>query len=220
MKATAMGNLKQDNTSSLVPTGLTVTSASREDGLAANESRFQPGIDSSEAAAILGLDPVRTSLDIWHQKRGLLTQPEVGLDQDEGRVSWQFILEPLVAAVYSKRTGNPIKRVSKTQRHPAYPWMGAAIRWEVGSPEVQLLHCLRVHSKDIPLWQKGVPEHVRIDLLHLLAVSGKQAVDLAVLEGGKSVRILRVERDEALIERLIEAEAQFWGYVERGRVPA
>lgn len=214
-----MGNLKQHNTLSLVSTGLTVTSARHEEGLAANESKFQPGIDSSEAAAILGLDPVRTSLDIWHEKRGLLTQPEVRLDQDEGRVSWQFILEPLVAAVYSKRTGNPIKRVSKTLRHPAYPWMGAAIRWEVGSPEVQLLHCLQVPPRDMPQWQKGVPEHLHIDLQHLLAVTGQLAVDVAVLDGGKAV-ILRVERDEALIERLIEAEAQFWGYVERGRVPA
>ncbi len=214
-----MGNLNQDNILSLLPTGQTVTSA-RQEGLAANESKFQQGIDSSEAAAILGLDPVRTSLDIWHKKSGLLTQPDVPLDQDEGRVSWQFLLEPLVAAVYSKRTGNPIKRVSKTQRHPAYPWMGAAIRWEVGSPEVQLLHCVQVHSHDMPRWQRGVPEHVHVDLQHLLAVTGQQAVDVAVLESGKSVRILRVERDEALIERLIGAEAQFWGYVERGRVPA
>ena len=215
-----MGNLKQDNTLSLVPTGLTVTSERREDRLAANESRFESGIDSSEAAAILGLDPVRTSLDIWHEKRGLLTQPEVPLDQDEGRVSWQFILEPLVAAVYSKRTGNPIKRVSKTMRHPAYPWMGAAVRWEVGLPEVQLLHCLQVHAREMYLWQKGVPEHSFVDLQHLLVVTGQRAVDVVVLEGGKSVRILRVERDGVLIERLIEAEAQFWGYVERGRVPA
>ncbi len=40
------------------------------------------------------------------------------------------------------------------------------------------------------LWQKSVPEHALVDLQHLLAVTGHQAVDVAVLEGGKSVRIL------------------------------
>ncbi len=215
-----MGNLTKENICATASTGLTIPAARCvEAEPAANEHRFERGIDSSEAAAIIGMDPRRNALDIWHEKQGLLTQPPVPLDQEESRVSWKFILEPLVAAVYSKRTGNPVKRVCKTIRHAAHTFMGAAIRWEVQAPDVGLLHCLQVPVLDMALWNQGVPDHVRIDLMHLLAVTGQRAVDLAVLEGGKSVRILRIERDEALIERLIEAEACFWGYVERGNLP-
>lgn len=215
-----MGNLNKDNTWTPAPTGLTVTlDRHQERETAANEPHFERAIYSSEAAAIMGLDPKRSMLDIWHEKQGLLTQIPTPSDQ-HGQCSWQHLLEPLVAAVYGKRTGNRIKRISRTVRHPEYPWLGAAIRWEVQSPEVGLLHCLQVASEDLPMWQGGVPEHVRVDLMHLLAVTGQQAVDLAVLEGGKSVRIHRIQRDEALIERLIEAEARFWGYVERGQVPS
>ncbi|MFC6282561.1 MULTISPECIES: YqaJ viral recombinase family protein [Polaromonas] len=215
-----MSNLKQDKTWTSAPTGLTVTLARRQNGgTAANESHFERGIFSSEAAAIMGLDPTRSMLDIWHEKQGLLTQIQTPSDL-HGQSSWQSLLSPLVATVYAKRTGNPIKQVSKTVRHPEFPWMGAAIRWEVQSPEVGLLQCLQVTSLDLPLWQGGAPEHVRFDLMHLLAVTGQRVVDLAVLEEGRSVRIHRIQRDDTLIERLIEAEARFWGYVERGQVPA
>ena len=209
-----MRNLNPD-TRSPAPAGLT---RGPNTEAAANEPRFERGIYSSEAAAVMGLDPKRGMLDIWHEKQGLLTQIQTPSDRHV-QCSWQHLLEPLVAMVYGKRTGNPVKRVSKTVRHPAYPWMGAAIKWEVQSPEVGLLHCLQATSQCLPLWKDGVPEHIRVDLMHLLAVTGQHVVDLAVLEGGKSVRIHRVQRDEALIERLIADEARFWGYVERGQAP-
>ncbi len=213
-----MRNLNPDNTWTPAPTGLTVTLARHQDSeTAANEPHFERGIYSSEAAAIMGKDPQRSMLDIWHEKQGLLTQLQTPADQHD-QCSWQLI-EPLVALVYSKRTGNPVKRVSKTVRSSEHPWMGAAIRWEVQSSEVRLLHCLQVASEDLPQWQGGVPEHVKLDLMHLLAVTGQQVADLAVLTGGRSVQLFRIERDEVLIERLIEAEARFWGYVERGQVP-
>lgn len=213
-----MRNLNPDNTWTPAPTGLTFTLRRHQDSdAAANEPHFERGIYSSEVAAIMGLDPKRSVLDIWHEKQGLLTQVQRPAGQ-HGQCSWDLI-EPLVALVYSKRTGNPVKRVSKTVRSSEHPWMGAAIRWEVQSSEVGLLHCLQVALEDLPLWQGGVPEYVKVDLMHLLAVTGQQVVDLAVLAGGRSVQLFRVERDEVLIDRLIEAEARFWGYVERGQAP-
>jgi putative phage-type endonuclease len=220
MKGIPMRNLNPHNTGSPAPTDLTVTGARRQESeTAANEPHFERSIYSSEAAAIMGLDPKRSMLDIWYEKQGLLTQIQPSSDQ-HGQCSWQHLIEPLVAKLYCQRTGNHVKRVSKTVRHPGYPWMGAAIRWEVQSPEVGLLHCLQVTSQDLPLWQDGIPEHARADAMHLLAVTCQQAVDLAVLEGGKCVRIHRIQRDEPLIERVIEAEAGFWGYVERGQAPS
>ena len=39
--------------------------------------------------------------------------------------------------------------------------------------------------------------------MHQLAVTGKQAADVAVLIGGQELQVFRIERDEALIEQLI-----------------
>ncbi|MES2400218.1 MAG: YqaJ viral recombinase family protein [Pseudomonadota bacterium] len=190
-----------------------------EDMPSIQAERLTDGIGSSEAAAVMGLDVQCSPLDLWHKKMGLLTQPQVPPEKDDCKVSWEFILEPLVAAVYSKRTGHRIRRVQKTLQHPQCPWMGAAIRWEVASSYVRHLHCVQVPEHELSGWKTGVPEAVRVDAMHLLAVTGGQAVDIAALIGGRTVQIFRIERDEKLIERLTQAESVFWGYVERRQPP-
>lgn len=55
---------------------------------------------------------------------------------------------------------------------------------------------------------------LQLQVHHQLAVTGKQAADVAVLLGGQRLEIHRIERDERLIARLIELERQFWRYVE------
>lgn len=48
---------------------------------------------------------------------------------------------------------------------------------------------------------------------HQLAVTGKQAADVAVLLCGQKLAVHRIHRDDELIARLIELETQFWQYV-------
>ena len=55
--------------------------------------------------------------------------------------------------------------------------------------------------------------------MHQLAVTGKQAADVAVLLGGQTLKIHRIERDEQMIARLIELERKFWHYVETDTPP-
>src|SRR5690606_33498515 len=52
-----------------------------------------------------------------------------------------------------------------------------------------------------------------------LAVTGKQAADVAVVLGGQHLEIHRIERDEQMIARLIELERRFWQYVETDTPP-
>lgn len=55
--------------------------------------------------------------------------------------------------------------------------------------------------------------------MHQLAVTGKQAADVAVVLGGQHLEIHRIERDEEMIARLIELERTFWRYVETHTPP-
>ena len=54
---------------------------------------------------------------------------------------------------------------------------------------------------------------------HQLAVTGKRAADVAVLIGGQELQIHRIKRDDLLIERLIQLEEVFWGYVQSDVAP-
>ena len=135
---------------------------------------------------------------------------------------WGNVLEPVVAWHYSKRTKNKVRRINAVLQHPdpELPWMLANIDREViGADDVQILECKTAGINGARLWKEGVPEYVQLQVMHQLAVTGKQAADVAVLLGGQTLEIHRIERDEQMIARLIELERQFWHYVETDTPP-
>ena len=191
----------------------------REDWL---EVRKQ-GIGSSDAAAAVGLNPYKSQLELWLEKTGRDGNlPKVDPHDEESPMYWGNILEPIVAAHYTRRTGNRVRRINAVLQHPdpALPWMLANIDREVtGAPDVQILECKTAGINGARLWKDGVPEYVQLQVHHQLAVTGKQAADVAVLLGGQHLEIHRIERNETLIARLIELERQFWHYVETDTPP-
>lgn len=191
----------------------------REDWLAVRKQ----GIGSSDAATAVGLNPYKSQLELWMEKTGrdgIL--PKADPHDEESPMYWGNILEPIVAAHYTRRTGNRVRRINAVLQHhdPALPWMLANIDREVtGSREVQILECKTAGINGAKLWKEGVPEYVQLQVMHQLAVTGKQAADIAVLLGGQHLEIHRIERDEQLIARLIELERHFWSYVESDTPP-
>ena len=87
------------------------------------------------------------------------------------------------------------------------------VEGDVGAEDVQILECKTAGINGARLWKEGVPEYVQLQVMHQLAVTGKQAADVAVLLGGQHVEIHRIERDDLLIARLMRLEQQFWQYV-------
>ena len=191
----------------------------RDDWLAVRKQ----GIGSSDAATACGLNPYKSQLELWLEKTGRDGNlPRVDPHDEENPTYWGNILEPIVAAHYTRRTGNRVRRINAVLQHPdpSLPWMLANIDREVtGSSEVQILECKTAGINGAKLWKDGVPEYVQLQVMHQLAVTGKQAADVAVLLGGQHLEIHRVERDERLITRLIELERHFWHYVESDTPP-
>ncbi|MDV7212872.1 YqaJ viral recombinase family nuclease [Azotobacter beijerinckii] len=185
----------------------------REDWLAVRKR----GIGSSDAAAAVGLNPYKSPLELWMEKTGRDgAQPKADPHDEESPLYWGTILEPIVAAHYSRRSGNRVRRVNAVLQHPdpQLSWMLANLDREVlGAGEVQILECKTAGLNGARLWKEGVPEYVQLQVMHQLAVTGKQAADVAVLLGGQQLEIHRIERDERLIARLIRLEQQFWQYV-------
>ncbi|MGD7189974.1 YqaJ viral recombinase family protein [Ralstonia pseudosolanacearum] len=179
------------------------------------------GIGGSDAAAAVGLSPYQSQLELWLTKTSRdANLPKPDPDDTTEPVYWGTILEPIVAASYTKQTGNRIRRVNAVLQHPTIPWMLANVDREVvGNREIQLLEVKTAGEFGARLWRDGVPEHVVCQVQHQLAVTGKQAADVAVLLCGQKLDVHRIERDDALIARLIELEAAFWRYVETDTPP-
>ena len=190
---------------------------SREDWLSVRRN----GIGSSDAAAAVGLNPYKSQLALWMEKTGRddLFAP-IDVNDDSTPVYWGSLLEPIVAASYAKRTGNRVRKVNAVLQHPDHNWMLANLDREVvGVPEVQILECKTAGVQGARLWKDGVPDFVQLQVAHQLAVTGKRAADVAVLIGGQELQIHRIKRDDLLIERLIQLEEVFWGYVQSDIAP-
>ncbi len=179
------------------------------------------GIGSSDAGAAVGLNPYKSRLELWLEKTGRDENlPRIDANDESSPMYWGTLLEPIVAAHYTKRTGNRVRRVNAVLQHPREPWMLANIDREVvGAPDVQILECKTAGINGARLWRDGVPEYVQLQVLHQLAVTGKQAADVAVLIGGQDLQVHRIERDETMITRLIALERQFWRFVELDQAP-
>jgi putative phage-type endonuclease len=175
------------------------------------------GIGSSDAAAAVGLNPYKSQLELWMEKTGRDgSLPKIDPQDEESPTYWGNILEPIVALHYSKRSGHRVRRINAVLQHPDadLSWMLANIDREViGADDVQILECKTAGINGARLWKEGVPEYVQLQVMHQLAVTGKQAADVAVLLGGQHLEIHRIERDESMIARLIELERKFWEYV-------
>lgn len=185
----------------------------REDWLAVRKQ----GIGSSDAAAAVGLNPYKSQLELWLEKTGRDSSlPKLDQNDEKSPAYWGNVLEPIVAWHYSKRSGNRVRRINAVLQNPdpKLPWMLANIDREVmGADDVQILECKTAGINGARLWKEGVPEYVQLQVMHQLAVTGKQAADVAVLLGGQHLEIHRIERDESMIARLIDLERLFWDYV-------
>ena len=179
------------------------------------------GIGSSDAAAAVGLNPYKSQLQLWMEKTGRDgALPVVDPNDDQSPMYWGTLLEPIVAAHYTRRSGHRVRRVNAVLQHPEHSWMLANIdRVVVGASDVQILECKTAGIHGARLWRDGVPEYVQLQVMHQLAVTGKQAADVAVLLGGQELQVFRIERDDTLIAQLVALEQQFWGYVERDQQP-
>lgn len=190
---------------------------SRDDWLTVRKG----GIGSSDAASAVGLNPYKSQLELWMEKTGRDGNlPKTDPNDETSPMYWGTLLEPIVAAHYTKRTGHKVRRINAVLQHPKEAWMLANIDREViGAPDVQILECKTAGLNGARLWKEGVPEYIQLQVMHQLAVTGKQAADVAVLICGQELQVHRIERDEGLIVKLIELERQFWRYVELDQQP-
>lgn len=187
--------------------------ATKQDWLEARKN----GLGGSDAAAILGLSPWRTPLDVYMERVGMVSGP----DENE-RMKWGTLLEEPIADEYRRRTGCKFKRCENAiATHAKYDWMLASpdrlIHGQKKGLEVKTAGGRAAYDKDEhgdPLWgEEGtdqVPVYYLLQCQHYLAVTGFEAWDLAVLIGGQDYRVYTIKPDIELHEKMISGMMKFW----------
>lgn len=171
-------------------------------------------IGGSDAAAIVGLNDYASPYSVWAEKTGRLPEKE---DNEAMRQGRDF--EEYVASRFTEATGKKVRRNNHIIQCTEYPYAHANVdRIIVG--EDAGLECKTTSVMNLKKFKNGsYPESYYVQCVHYMAVTGAQKWYLAVLVLNTEFMWFEIERDEDEIKALMEAEAEFWKYVEADRPP-
>ncbi|AKO92679.1 hypothetical protein BEH_11590 [Priestia filamentosa] len=164
------------------------------------------GIGGSDAAAIAGLSRWKSPVAVYLEKIG--EAPDGDINSEAAYFGTQ--LEDFVAKEFSKRTGLKVRRKNAMLQHPKHPFILANVDRLIIGERIGL-ECKTASEYLKGEWEdEEVPAAYLIQCQHYMAVTGYEAWWIAVLIGGNKFVYKKVERDEELIEQLIEIEVSFW----------
>ena len=179
------------------------------------------GIGGSDTPVIvLGNDhPFTSPRELWEQKVGIRKDDEPTPPMLRGTA-----LEPTVATLYAGETERKLQRVNSILQHPDHHWMiGNIDRQIVGvkgrNPGILEIKCpgLRTFGK---IKREGIPDYYQLQMQHYFAVSGRTWGAFAIFNAEMWELIhFDVERDDELIELIIERDEAFWQMVQDGTPP-
>lgn len=174
-------------------------------------------IGGSDAAAVIGMNPYKSRYSLWAEKTGKVPPFEGNLTTKVGAY-----LEQLVADLFEEETGKKVRKKNSTMVNDLYPFACANVdRMVVG--EKAFLEIKTTNS--IPLMKTlrnsdEFPEQYYCQVVHYLAVTGLEKAYLAVLINCRELKIYEMERDQAEIDALMNAEKDFWELVKKDSAPS
>jgi putative phage-type endonuclease len=183
------------------------------------EARKQ-GIGGSDVAAVLGLSPWKTPVDIWLDK----TNQTPDAEPNEA-MYWGTVLEDVVAAEYAKRNNVKVQRITESLVHPLYPWARASIDRAVITPGSRarfangellgtegLLECKTVNAYGAGDWigEGELPVYYTAQVMWYMAITGAPWCDVAALIGGNKYVQKRIHRDADTCASLLHQVGEWW----------
>lgn len=163
------------------------------------------GIGGSDAGAILGANPYRSSLAVYNDKLGIA--PPV---KENEKMRFGSLMEPQVAAFFTEKTGKKARRFNFMLQSVEHPFMLANVDYVIPG-EKAILECKVMYEMTRYKLQDGeYPAHYKTQCLHYMAVLGCDKAYLAIYKLGEGLYIFEIERDEKEMQELIRKETYFW----------
>jgi putative phage-type endonuclease len=191
------------------------------------------GIGGSEIGTILGLNRYDTAVRLFHEKIGTI-QPRM---EDNSKMFWGRKLENEIAEIwkfYDGTDNNYIEnfknnRVVRDCRsingyvvNPKYPWLFASldrvinikggINLITGEPLTTegVLEVKTLSYWSAQMWQDNIPISYLAQVHQYMIIIESDYAEIAILQDGNDFRVEKIQRDEALCDRIIEISKMFW----------
>lgn len=183
-----------------------------------NLAERRQSIGGSEAASACGLDPFRSRVMLWLEKLYPERVPAVS-ERNAEAMLFGNLLEPVVYAELERRGFELMPAPAEGFRSgwlEGHPDGFVALDGEAGIVEIKTAGQWAAQA-----WHEdaGAPLPYLMQLHHYFALTGRSVGLLACLVGGQRLELRTVERDDAVIARMLELEGEFVDYLTRGELP-
>lgn len=178
------------------------------------EEERRRSIGASEFAAVMGLSPYATPLDVYKSKSGIDRQFDPLLSF-VGHAS-----EPIMHEWVEKFSGVPVKLAPAFMaRSVGYPFLHASFD-RVSQDPFTTWQFKTAHQYTGHKWDEGIPTDIRVQVQGEMLVAGTRRAAVVVWIGGREFRLFWEDRDDVFIEdHLIPKLAAFWTNFEAGVAP-
>lgn len=128
---------------------------------------------------------------------------------------WGTVMEPILLAEFSKRTGKEAKPCPFMFQSVEYPFMLADLDGIVKESDgsTSIVEIKTANSFAVSDWSDGVPVQYYLQVQHYMATVDLAKTYLCVLLGGNEFQIHEIDRDEETIKNIIALEYDFWQMV-------
>ena len=174
------------------------------------------GIGASDAAAVLGVNPYSSALEVYADKVGLVQSD----DDPSEYARWGKILEPFV--LDELRTKEPTRKVvrdGRLLRSRLRAWQLCTLDGRQYRRRSRFAGLIEVKTTKFD-WER-IPEDLWAQVQHQFAVSGLRWGTFAVWNRTTcEFHYADVEPEQDYIEEIIARETEFWEALEQGIPPA
>lgn len=166
------------------------------------------GLGGTDIAAVVGVHPYKTALDVYLEKIG--ERPPV---EENQAMRWGLILEEPIARWYSEVTGMALKRCP-TQFHKEHPFLFVSPDRITIEDKPRLVEIKTASVYQARHWgdpeAEEIPEQYLCQVQWGMELMNFPQVDVTVLLGGQDARIYPIERNRELGKKLVDVGIEFW----------
>ncbi len=183
------------------------------------------GLGGSDIAAVFGLSPFKSPVQLWAEKRQL---PQRQADPQGLHLRLGHHLEPFIANEFERDTGLSTHHHLQACVHPDYPMFYGHIDRFITEPGAALwddsgglcargiLECKSAHAFARNQWGEAgsdqMPAAYLLQVVWYLALTGCKQATVAVLLGNQEIAYYEVARDRELVVLVLTKAKAFWDH--------
>ena len=166
------------------------------------------GIGGSDCAAAVGLSRWKSPFQLWSEKTDRIIPTKAS-----ECLYWGSVMEKILFAEVPKRRPElEVRELPAFLRSTEHPYMLANLDGYIKNPDgtYSVLEIKTANAFAAQDWQNGLPIEYYCQIMHYMAVTGMASAYVAVLIGGNTFEIQKYDRDEDMIQHIIQMEERFW----------